>query len=263
MTGKEAEANLDDVGITVNKNAIPFDPLPPNTASGIRVGTPATTTRGFGPAEMRQIAALIVRAIARPRRRGRPGGAGGRGARDLRSVPRAGPARGVIEADSGALLTIGGAFAAALLISLFLTPLAARFAMATGAIDAPGAARRIHSRAHPAWRWRGGRGQLRHRGRPVLRGGGERRVEVRHGRHHLAGGARPLRRRRRGGGAGVPGRSLPAARPVAAVDAGRPGRRRGGGGRDGRLRLQPGSAAASSRSRRRSPSGSPSSGSPA
>jgi glycine hydroxymethyltransferase len=64
VTGKEAEADLDHVGITVNKNAIPFDPLPPNTASGIRVGTPATTTRGFGPAEMRQIAALIVRAIA-------------------------------------------------------------------------------------------------------------------------------------------------------------------------------------------------------
>jgi len=64
VTGKEAEADLDHVGVTVNKNAIPFDPLPPNTASGIRVGTPATTTRGFGPAEMRQIAALIVRAIA-------------------------------------------------------------------------------------------------------------------------------------------------------------------------------------------------------
>ncbi len=64
VTGREAEAGLDHVGITVNKNAIPFDPLPPNTASGIRVGTPATTTRGFGPAEMRQIAALIVRAIA-------------------------------------------------------------------------------------------------------------------------------------------------------------------------------------------------------
>ncbi len=64
VTGKEAEAALDEVGITVNKNAIPFDPLPPNTASGIRLGTPATTTRGFGPEEMRQIASLIVRAIA-------------------------------------------------------------------------------------------------------------------------------------------------------------------------------------------------------
>ncbi len=63
VTGKEAEALLDDVGITVNKNAIPFDPLPPNTASGIRVGTPATTTRGFGEAEMREVGELIVSAI--------------------------------------------------------------------------------------------------------------------------------------------------------------------------------------------------------
>ena len=65
VTGKEAEALLDDVGITVNKNAIPFDPLPPNTASGIRLGTPATTTRGFGTAEMRAIARIITDAIAR------------------------------------------------------------------------------------------------------------------------------------------------------------------------------------------------------
>jgi glycine hydroxymethyltransferase len=63
VTGKEAEALLDDVGITVNKNAIPFDQLPPNTSSGIRVGTPATTTRGMGPSEFRQIGGLIVDAI--------------------------------------------------------------------------------------------------------------------------------------------------------------------------------------------------------
>jgi len=63
VTGKEAEHLLDEVGITVNKNAIPFDPLPPNTASGIRVGTPATTTRGFGPDEYRAIGALIVRTL--------------------------------------------------------------------------------------------------------------------------------------------------------------------------------------------------------
>jgi len=63
VNGKEAEALLDDVGITVNKNAIPFDQLPPNTSSGIRIGTPATTTRGMGPAEFRQIGALIVDAI--------------------------------------------------------------------------------------------------------------------------------------------------------------------------------------------------------
>jgi glycine hydroxymethyltransferase len=65
VTGKEAEALLDAIGITVNKNAIPFDPLPPNTASGIRLGTPATTTRGFGPEEMRAIARVIADAIRR------------------------------------------------------------------------------------------------------------------------------------------------------------------------------------------------------
>jgi glycine hydroxymethyltransferase len=63
VTGAEAEHLLDEVGITVNKNAIPFDPLPPNTASGIRIGTPATTTRGFGPEEMARVGELIVRAL--------------------------------------------------------------------------------------------------------------------------------------------------------------------------------------------------------
>jgi glycine hydroxymethyltransferase len=63
VTGKEGEHLLDEIGITVNKNAIPFDQHPPNTASGIRIGTPATTTRGFGPDEMRTIAGLIVDAI--------------------------------------------------------------------------------------------------------------------------------------------------------------------------------------------------------
>ena len=63
VTGREAEALLDDVGITVNKNAIPFDANPPNIASGIRIGTPATTTRGMGPDEMRAIGHWIVDAI--------------------------------------------------------------------------------------------------------------------------------------------------------------------------------------------------------
>ncbi|MEO8228214.1 MAG: serine hydroxymethyltransferase [Chloroflexota bacterium] len=65
VTGKEAEHVLDEIGITVNKNGIPFDANPPNTASGIRVGTPATTTRGFGEAEMRDIGRIIVEAIRR------------------------------------------------------------------------------------------------------------------------------------------------------------------------------------------------------
>jgi glycine hydroxymethyltransferase len=63
VTGREAEALLDEVGITVNKNAIPFDANPPNIASGIRIGTPATTTRGMGVDEMRAIGRWIVDAI--------------------------------------------------------------------------------------------------------------------------------------------------------------------------------------------------------
>ncbi|HEX7590353.1 MAG TPA: serine hydroxymethyltransferase [Candidatus Limnocylindrales bacterium] len=63
VTGKEAEYLLDEIGITVNKNAIPFDKNPPNTASGIRVGTPATTSRGFREAEMTQLGEIIVSAI--------------------------------------------------------------------------------------------------------------------------------------------------------------------------------------------------------
>ena len=63
ITGKAAEAALGKAGITVNKNAIPFDPNPPMTASGIRVGTPAVTTRGMGEREMDLVGELIARAL--------------------------------------------------------------------------------------------------------------------------------------------------------------------------------------------------------
>lgn len=63
VTGRDAERLLDAVGITVNKNAIPFDPRPPAIASGIRLGTPAITSRGVGVTEIRTIADFIVRTI--------------------------------------------------------------------------------------------------------------------------------------------------------------------------------------------------------
>ena len=59
ITGKELEKRLDEVGITVNKNAVPFDTEKPTITSGIRIGTPAVTTRGFKEEEMKQIANLI------------------------------------------------------------------------------------------------------------------------------------------------------------------------------------------------------------
>lgn len=63
LNGKEVETLLDSVGITANKNAIPFDTLPPSKTSGIRVGTPAITTRGFGKAEAEKVAEMIINTV--------------------------------------------------------------------------------------------------------------------------------------------------------------------------------------------------------
>ena len=63
VTGKQAEKSLEQAGITVNKNAIPFDPNPPMVASGIRIGTPAVTTRGMKESEMKQIGHWITEVL--------------------------------------------------------------------------------------------------------------------------------------------------------------------------------------------------------
>jgi glycine hydroxymethyltransferase len=64
LTGKAVEAYLDEIAITVNKNAIPFDRQKPMIASGIRIGTPAITSRGFGIEECREVARIMVDALA-------------------------------------------------------------------------------------------------------------------------------------------------------------------------------------------------------
>ncbi|WP_430497528.1 serine hydroxymethyltransferase [Micromonospora trifolii] len=73
VTGTEAERRCDAASITLNKNAIPYDPQPPMVASGIRVGTPSVTTQGMREGELRQVATLIARAVRTDP--GAPGGA--------------------------------------------------------------------------------------------------------------------------------------------------------------------------------------------
>jgi len=67
LDGKQAEDRLHRIGITVNRNAVPFDPRPPMISSGLRIGTPALATRGFGATEFREVADIIAEALKRER----------------------------------------------------------------------------------------------------------------------------------------------------------------------------------------------------
>ena len=64
VTGQQAERALEAVGIIANKNAIPYDPQPPRVTSGLRLGTPAITSRGMAEAEVKQVAAMLIRVLA-------------------------------------------------------------------------------------------------------------------------------------------------------------------------------------------------------
>ena len=172
VTGKEAEHLLDEIGITVNKNAIPFDSLPPNTASGIRVGTPAATSRGFGPDEMRAIGTIIIDAI---RRRDEPAEQPASPARSATSSigSRSGPAGGVTLAtivprspaippmtlipDVGDFFIpnvgdfigpIAVVFVLAAVIALAVTPVVRAVVLRYGIVDRP-EARRVNTIAVP------------------------------------------------------------------------------------------------------------------
>ncbi|MDX2678044.1 serine hydroxymethyltransferase [Streptomyces sp. NY05-11A] len=67
LDGQQAEDRLHSIGITVNRNAVPFDPRPPMVSSGLRIGTPALATRGFGEAEFREVADIIAQALKEER----------------------------------------------------------------------------------------------------------------------------------------------------------------------------------------------------
>ena len=87
IVGSDAELALGKAGITVNKNSIPWDTNPPLKPSGIRVGTPALTTRGMKEPEMRMIAAWIVESPRTSQRRCRPGAHSWRSGRNGQPVP--------------------------------------------------------------------------------------------------------------------------------------------------------------------------------
>ena len=180
ITGKVAEAALGKAGITVNKNAIPFDRNPPMVASGIRIGTPAVTTRGMREAEMETIAEFIVRALKTP---GRRPGAGRRSGTRSKRFARSSPCIRTCRPDGRHRLRQGYGGQEHL-------------EAAVGAVFAPGGplARHISDfepRERTARHGGGRRARVRGRRRPARRGG------HRHGKDaRLPGAGRPQPRTR-------------------------------------------------------------------
>ena len=102
LTGKDAQPALDRAAITLNKNAIPFDPTPPMTAGGIRLGTPSVTTRGMREPEMERIAGWIAEVLAHLGDADRRAARSRRGGRICRAVPAVHAALGHAPSMAGA-----------------------------------------------------------------------------------------------------------------------------------------------------------------
>ena len=92
LDGQQAEDRLDEIGITVNRNAVPFDPRPPAVSSGLRIGTPALATRGFQADDFREIGRVIGEALTgdfSDAKRGELVGAHARAGRQAPALPAA------------------------------------------------------------------------------------------------------------------------------------------------------------------------------
>ena len=146
LTGKQAQAVCDAAGISLNKNTIPDDPRSPFVTSGVRIGTPAVTTQGMGPAEMSQIATLIARALRGRNDEAALVGVRGRRAHVVRTLhPLPALSR---PAHMPEVRHYGAIFALAAVITFVLTAVMRVVAPRVGAIVAPDE-RRVHERPTP------------------------------------------------------------------------------------------------------------------
>ena len=154
LSGKQAEDRLHEIGITVNRNAVPFDPRPPMEASGLRIGTPALATRGLQREDFAEVGQIIAAALLTGRlragcRRAVRASAGDRGALPaLRVSPRLAASRSASRTTLAHAMLLRSmahpteldalyAFLVAAAVTALLTPVTMRLARAVGAIDQP------------------------------------------------------------------------------------------------------------------------------